>query len=130
MQFRLGNHRSLGLIGLVGLVVLAIQKEALTTWTGVVAVFIGMNCWNGLQHARALARVERLPRHQGFNCPSCRAAPPIGAFWRCGACSTPFDSFETHAGCPYCGAQFTVTRCPDCGAASPIADWAQATPRS
>ncbi|HUL77509.1 MAG TPA: peptidase M50, partial [Vicinamibacteria bacterium] len=87
------------------------------------AVFVGMNCWSGFQHARALARLASLPRRTGFSCPSCRTAPPIGTFWACGRCRTSFDTFETGAVCPTCGATFAETRCVDCGRPSTMAEW-------
>jgi predicted RNA-binding Zn-ribbon protein involved in translation (DUF1610 family) len=92
------------------------------------AVFILMNCWSGLIQARALARVAKMPRRDGFACPSCRTAPPIGAIWRCAKCGKPFDTFAALAVCPHCGAQFNVTQCLDCGVASPIDYWAVAPP--
>jgi Zn-dependent protease len=130
LWFVLGRARSLivasvfGFVGVLGLVGIALRTQ--DTWLGLIAVFVGMNCWSGFQHARALARVAKLPRHQGFACPSCQAAPPIGTFWSCGACGTAFDTFETAARCPHCGAQFAVTRCADCGVGSPLAAWAAA----
>ncbi len=130
LWFVLGRARSLtvasafGFVGVLGLALLAYLAKS--TWIGLIAVFVGMNCWSGFQHARALARVAKLPRHRGFACPSCHAAPPIGAYWSCGACGTPFDTFETNAACPQCRAQFPVTSCVDCGVPSPNADWAAA----
>ncbi len=65
--------------------------------------------------ARVLARVAKLPRRSGFACPSCKQAPIIGPLWRCDKCLQQFDTFATRAVCPHCGAQFPVTRCPECG---------------
>ena len=133
LWFGLGRARSLtvasvlGFVGVLGLLALAVLAQSF--WIGLIALFVGMNCWSGFQHARALARAAKLPRHQGFACPSCEAAPPIGAFWACGACGTPFDTFETNATCPQCRAQFPVTRCVDCGVPSPMAEWAAAVRR-
>ena len=50
-----------------------------------------MNCWGGLKQARALARIARMPRREGFACPSCKTAPPLGDLWRCGKCGHAFD---------------------------------------
>jgi Zn-dependent protease len=131
LWFVLGRARSLtvatafGFVGVAALVALALRPPQ-DMWLGLIAVFVGMNCWRGFQHARDLARVAKLPRHQGFACPSCQTAPPIGAFWRCGACGTPFDTFETNATCPQCRTQFAVTRCVDCGVGSAMAAWAAA----
>jgi Zn-dependent protease len=127
LWFVLGRARSLivttviGFLGVLGLVALALRAQS--AWFGILAAFVAFNCWRGFQQALALSRAAKLPRHQGFACPSCKSAPPIGPFWLCGECRTPFDSFETHATCPQCRAQFAATRCLDCGSQSPIGDW-------
>jgi Zn-dependent protease len=127
LWFGLGRARSLtaatviGFIGVAGFVALAIHWES--TWLGILTAFLALSCWRGFQQARALTRLESLPRHYGFACPSCGAAPPIGALWVCGGCRQAFDTFETRAVCPQCGAQFAATRCVDCGSFHPIADW-------
>ncbi len=127
LWFLLGRARSLitaTVIGFLG--VLALAGLALLTrdfWLGIIAAFVAMTCWSGFQHARALLQLAKLPRRGGFACPSCRTAPPIGAFWVCGQCRTPFDTFEANAVCPSCQAQFATTRCVDCGTSSPIRDW-------
>jgi predicted RNA-binding Zn-ribbon protein involved in translation (DUF1610 family) len=130
LWFVLGRARSLmvttviGFIGVAALIVVAIWAHAV--WFGILCVFILMNCWQGLMHARVLARIAKLPRRGGFACPSCEQAPIIGPLWRCDQCSNPFDTFATRATCPHCGAQFPVTRCPECGKASSLAAWAAA----
>jgi Zn-dependent protease len=116
----------IGLIGVVGLVGLAIYWQSL--WGGVMAVFILMNCWRGLKHARALARIAKIPRRSGFACPSCKSAPPLGAVWRCGKCGMGFDTFLTSAICPQCNTQFPETQCLDCGVARPIQEWCGPVP--
>ena len=132
LWFVLGRARSLmvtvviGFIGVAGLIVLALLEHAV--WFGILCVFILFNCWSGLMQARVLARIAKLPRRGGFACPECGQAPIIGALWRCDKCQQPFDTFETHATCPQCGAQFPVTRCPECGRARSLADWANAAP--
>jgi Zn-dependent protease len=134
LWFVLGRARSLtvttvfGLLGVLGLAALAFMARS--SWLGILVVFIALNCWRGFQQALALSRFARLPRHHGFACPSCGSAPPIGALWVCGACRQAFDTFETRAVCPQCGAQFNATRCIDCGSLHPVADWgnASATP--
>jgi Zn-dependent protease len=132
LWFVLGRARSLtvasviGFLGVLALLGLALASGSL--WLGILAVFVAMNCWQGFQHARALTRLARLPRRPGFSCPSCRTAPPVGTFWACGGCGTPFDSFETSATCPACGATFAETRCVDCGRSSPIGEWQKPGP--
>jgi Zn-dependent protease len=111
----------LGVLGLGGLAVLAGSA-----WIGILAAFVGLNCWRGFQQAQALSRVAKMPRHQGFVCPSCRSAPPIGPLWVCGQCQKAFDTFEAHAVCPYCGAAFATTACVDCGGQYPMGEWTAA----
>ena len=130
LWFVLGRARSLmvatilGLVGVAGFIVLALWRQDL--WLGVISVFILMNCWGGLQQARALLRFAKLPRREGFACPACETAPPLGEFWKCGKCGQPFDTFQSGAACPRCGTQFATTKCLDCGAKHPIGEWSAA----
>lgn len=127
LWFVLGRARSLvvatvlGFFGIAAFIVLAVWIHSV--WFAALAVFMLMNCWGGLQHARALSRFAKLPRRDGFACPVCKTAPPIGDFWKCGKCGQPFDTFSTHAVCPYCATQFGVTRCLDCGEVRPMNEW-------
>jgi Zn-dependent protease len=116
----------IGFIGVAALIGLAVLGRS--PLLGVMSVFILLNCWGGLMQARALALVAKMPRRDGFACPSCRTAPPIGAIWRCAKCGRPFDTFAALAVCPHCGAQFNVTQCLDCGVASQIDYWVVAPP--
>ncbi|HTS68756.1 MAG TPA: M50 family metallopeptidase [Terriglobia bacterium] len=132
LWFVVGRARSLmaatiiGFAGVAGLIVLAVWLQS--AWFGVLAAFILLNCWGGLKQARALLRLSKLPRHQGFACPSCHTPPPVGALWKCGHCGQAFDTFQTRAVCPKCSAQFPVTRCLDCGALGPMTQWAAPVP--
>ncbi len=127
LWFLLGRARSLmvatvvGLLGIAGFIVLALLSHSV--WLAILAVFMLLNCWGGLQHARALSRFAKLPRREEYACPRCKTAPPMGEFWKCGHCGQAFDTFVTQAKCPYCSAQFSVTKCLDCGGLNPIADW-------
>jgi Zn-dependent protease len=127
LWFVVGRARSLmvatviGFAGVAGLLLLAAWMQSL--WFGVLAVFILMNCWGGLRQATALSRLAKLPRHDGFACPSCKAAPLVGAFWVCRQCREPFDTFQTRAVCPHCAAQFPVTKCVECGSLHPMSEW-------
>ena len=127
LWFVLGRARSLmvatilGLIGVAAFIGLALWRQDL--WLGAIAVFMLMNCWGGLQQARALLRFAKLPRRDGLACPRCGTAPPLGDYWKCGKCGQPFDTFQTHAICPHCGTQFAQTKCLDCGAVTPMNDW-------
>jgi len=127
LWFVLGRARSLmvatilGFIGVVGFFGLAVFSHSV--WIGAIAVFMLLNCWGGLQHARGLLRLAKLPRRPGFACPSCRTAPPMGAYWTCGKCGQPFDTFATRGVCPHCAAQYLQTMCLDCQEQRPINDW-------
>jgi Zn-dependent protease len=127
LWFVAGRARSLfaatiiGFLGVAGFIGLAVWIHSL--WFGALAVFMLLNCWSGLKHALALSRLAKIPRRDGFACPWCKAAPPLGNYWKCGQCGTAFDTFATNAVCPQCGAQFPVTRCLDCGKPNPINDW-------
>jgi len=131
LWFVLGRGRSLmvatilGFVGVIGFFGLAIWQGSV--WYGALAVFMLMNCWGGLQHARALLRMAKLPRRDGFACPSCKAAPPVGEYWKCGQCGQAFDTFENWAKCPHCGMQFAQTRCLECGQQNPVSQWGTAT---
>ena len=132
LWFAVGRARSLmvatviGFIGVAGLVFFAIVERSF--WIGVVAAFILLNCWRGLLQARVLAKAAKLPRREGFACPSCQERPIRGALWRCARCQKPFDTFESMAVCPHCGAEFPLTQCFECGNTSPISDWVARAP--
>jgi Zn-dependent protease len=132
LWFIFGRARSLtiaavlGLFGVAGLIALAIKFR--DTWFAILSVFIVINCWNGLKSARALGKVEKLPSRMGYACPSCQKPPRIGPLWRCGACTTTFDTFEAQAQCPTCGMRFQQTRCLECGAQHGIEEWARTVP--
>ena len=127
LWFVLGRARSLmvaaiiGLIGVVGFIGLAVWRQ--DVWLGAIALFMLMSCWGGLKQAQALSQFAKLPRRDGFACPSCKTPPPVGEFWKCGKCGEQFDTFQTRAVCPRCGTQFPQTKCLDCGALNPMNDW-------
>jgi Zn-dependent protease len=128
LWFGLGRARSLmvaTILGFLGVVVfIGLAFWARDIWLGAIAVFMLMNCWGGLRHAQALLRFAKLPRRNGFACPACKSAPPIGEFWKCGRCGQAFDTFQTQAACPKCATQFEATKCLDCGAVRPMSEWA------
>lgn len=115
-----------GFIGVAAFITFAISQQSI--WLGIMSGFVALNCWAGFKQARALGRLAKLPRRAGFACPSCKTAPPVGAFWRCGKCGTTFDIFLNQAFCPNCQAQYNSILCLDCGAASPTASWMTAPP--
>jgi len=127
LWFVFGRARSLmiatiiGFIGVIGLVAFAFWEQSI--WIGILCVFILLNCWGGLTQARALVRIAKMPRRDGFACPICKTAPPQGALWVCGKCRKPFDTFETQGVCPNCGTQFSATSCPECGSLRTFGEW-------
>lgn len=127
LWFVLGRARSLmaativGFLGAIGFIFVAWRAQSI--WLGFISVYMLMNCWGGWQHARALWRMEKMPRREGFSCPRCKAAPPIGEVWQCGQCRHAFDTFQSQAVCPYCGARFAMTHCLYCRKQSPMSEW-------
>jgi len=127
LWYVLGRARSLmvvvviGFAFVAGLFGLALLKRSF--WLGIIALFILSSCWGGLQQAWTLSRLAKLPRHEGFACPSCNAAPPLGSFWTCSACRKPFDTFQTRTRCPNCSEQHSLTTCLDCYAKNPLDEW-------
>jgi len=132
LWFLFGRARSLqvatilGLIGVVGFFGLALWARSV--WWGALAVFMLLNCWGGLKHAQALLKLAKLPRRDGFRCPACKTAPPAGAYWRCGQCGQPFDTFASSAVCPNCRTRFPATQCLDCGQQHPLGEWVSTAP--
>ena len=128
LWFFLGRARSLlvaSLIGFpcVGLLLLLAIFVVRDLLFGAICVFILLNCWRGLTHARLLQKMARIPRRGGLACPDCGAEPILGSAWRCGQCGHGFDIFETPAVCPHCGAYYPAARCLDCGGEHPLGQW-------
>jgi Zn-dependent protease len=127
LWYAIGRARSLmaatmiGFLGAAGLIILALRFQS--PWFAIICAFILLNCWKGLQQARALLRLAKLPRHGGFFCPSCKTSPPLGEYWRCSNCAKSFDTFQTQAVCPHCSKEFPTTGCLDCGRAHPMHEW-------
>jgi Zn-dependent protease len=129
LWFFMGRGRSLyiatvvGFVGAIGLVSLAVWMHS--TWSLLIAAYILLNCWGGFKSARAMLQAEKLPRRQDFACPSCGAHPPAGPLWKCAKCQQTFDTFQSMAVCPHCGAQFPNTMCGECLKSHPIGEWAE-----
>jgi hypothetical protein len=127
LWFVIGRANSLmvasiiGFIGVAGLAGVALWLQS--PWIGIMAFFALSQCMNGFRQAQALSALAHAPRRAGLACPTCRAAPPGGAWWGCSRCRAAFDTFETATVCPACGFPHPTTRCPDCGASHPIAEW-------
>jgi Zn-dependent protease len=127
LWFVMGRAHSLmaaaviGILGSIGFIALALYRQ--DTWLGLISFYVLMNCWGGVQQARALLRMTKIPRRDGFACPSCHSSPPIGEYWKCNRCGQAFDSFATWAKCPRCSTQFPTVTCIDCGRQSPMNTW-------
>ena len=106
-----------------GLVFISPGGGQSAVWLGLLAIFIATRCWSGLRQALTLSRMAKLPRRQGFACPSCKTAPPIGERWRCAKCGKLFDFFLDQGTCPHCATQYNASQCLDCGTPNPIAAW-------
>jgi Zn-dependent protease len=131
LWFVFGQMRSLmiatiiGFVGIAALVPFIIMANF--TWYYIMGAFLAYMCWNGFQQARAMSRMAAMPRRANVVCPNCKTAPPVGAFWLCGKCRKPFDTFETQGVCPHCGTQYAATSCPECGSLRPISEWITST---
>ena len=77
----------------------------------------------GLKQEQALMKIAKIPRRDGFACPSCKSAPPLGNLWRCGQCGNSFDIFGSNAACPHCSTQYNLIQCLDCGTSHAPNEW-------
>jgi Zn-dependent protease len=128
LWFVMGYARSLGVVSVIGLaggilLFLATLSWMKSIWLGVLAAFVVLLSLRGFAQARTLARLAKAPRRPEAACPSCGAAPVLGAFWGCDRCGTRFDTFEQQAVCPRCGKQFAETMCLNCHQSHALADW-------
>ncbi len=129
LWFPFGRARSLmivaiiGFVGVGGLLLLALVIQDI--WLGIIAVFILLNCWTALTHARRWGRMAKTQRREGFKCPNCGMPAPRGAFWICTSCHQPFDSFGTNATCPHCWTVSSTIICPECSVAAPASAWSE-----
>lgn len=127
LWFVLGRARSLmaaaviGIVGALGFIGFAIYVR--DAWLGLISAYVLMNCWGGVQQARELSRLAKLPRRDGLACPCCGSSPPIGPYWKCSNCGEAFDTFAAWAVCPRCSTRFPTSKCPDCGRMYPISEW-------
>jgi Zn-dependent protease len=139
LWYAVGRARSLmaavaiGFVGVAGLYYLALRFRLAgqwehAFWMAVLATFILASCWGGWREVRILTHLSELPRREGFACPSCKATPPVGSFWKCSRCAKPFDTFQSRATCPNCGVEYPLTMCLDCRRQHPMGDWDVRTP--
>lgn len=133
LWFKLGRARSLqiatiiGFIGIAALVLRAIVNQSI--FSGMIALFLAMECHRGFKQAQALKKLAQLPRHSGFACPTCGERPPGGPLWLCSSCNNAFDPFSTRAVCPHCANVLPKVTCVHCGSAHPLERWEAAPPR-
>jgi Zn-dependent protease len=129
LWFVLGRGRSLmvatvvGLLGVAALVAYAVYSQSL--WTAAIAVYMLMNCWNGLRQSLKLMKLDKVQRRQEYACPSCGSHPPAGPVWVCDRCTNRFDPFMTGSRCPVCGVTHENTMCVDCRTMSPLSRWSR-----
>lgn len=132
LWFVIGPVRSLytavviGFIGSIGMGIFALVSR--NFWFGLLAIFAGSRCWAGFKQAQVLGKIQAMPRHTGFKCPSCGESPFLGEFWTCNRCLKPFDAFACGARCPQCDQEFPTTTCPSCRESSPFAAWRSGPP--
>ncbi len=111
---------ALGMVGAVGFVGLAWGMRSFLT--GIMALFVGSQAWNGYRAGRAMAALGATPRRPGTACPECGGGMPIGTFWEC-AQGHGFDAGETEGACPACASVVGGWRCIDCQTASRREAW-------
>lgn len=134
LWFAFGRARSLriativGFVGVAGLAGFALWQRSL--WSGVIAVFLFQQCLGAYRHAGVLEKLAQAPRHPGFACPACGAAPVAGATRLCHLCRKPFDPFTPPGRCPHCGAPNLAAQCLDCGEEHTLEAWSSTMPTS
>lgn len=91
----------IGLIGVSSALCLAFLNQSVASqfiapfWMLVIGVFMLMNCWRGVVHARSMSRSAAAPPIMGPVCPRCgNTLPPAAVSGNNGVIT-----------CPYCGAQ-------------------------
>lgn len=136
LWFAFGRARSLQIatiFGVVGLVVLAggllWLQPGRWLMTLLMAGFLGQQCLIGFRHAQVIRALEKLPRHVGFSCPTCRQAPPGGPLWPCPACGNRYDPYSTAGVCPHCAAARATLPCAHCGSDHGLLNWGFTPPR-
>lgn len=112
------------LFGAIGFIIDAMHKSHRGGWDWVIASFLGLcAAITVLAIIGPLLGLGKLGRREGFACPDCGAAPPIGKKWKCDQCGKGFDTFLSRAVCPHCGTQYPATMCGSCHAMHPMNDW-------
>ena len=139
LWFVMGRARSLmvavaiGFAGVAGLFYVALRLRLAGHWdsalcVAVLGLFTFASCWAGWREVKILTHLSEMPRREGFACPSCRVAPPVGNFWKCSGCGKAFDTFQSRATCPNCRVEFPSTMCLDCRKQHPLSEWVARAP--
>ncbi|MGH7194394.1 MAG: hypothetical protein ACREJM_12815, partial [Candidatus Saccharimonadales bacterium] len=132
LWFIIGRVWSLRVVSTLGLVVgLTIGALCLMSQNGsfaLLALFVIWRSAAGWRLAHGLSQQLSAPRHAGYACPACGAAPPAGEYWTCAKCHHRFDTFAEAAACPGCGDTFAETQCPACHARHPLEAWMSDAP--
>lgn len=130
LWFVFGRARSLQIatiLGAVGIVVLfgflLLAQVGNLIFTLLMAFFLGHQCLVGFRHAKMIRMLEKLPRHPGFACPTCKESPPGGPLFLCPACRGRYDPYSTVGVCPHCAAMRSTIPCAHCGADHSLAQW-------
>ena len=111
-----------GLIGVAAFIGLALWKKDL--WLGAIAVFMLMNCWGGLQHARALLSFAKVPRRDGFHCPSCKSGAADRRLLEVRKLRASLRHLPIRRqSVPLARPSYAETRCLECGNLHPMHDW-------
>jgi hypothetical protein len=133
LWFVVGRAWSLLIVGCLGLAI-GLGIVGVSVWAdqwllALIAVAFVVRSVSAFQFGRNIGRMADVPRREKFACPSCRLPPPVGEFWTCNKCKTPFDIFENPAICPACesqstcGTEFAAAQCVMCQAQHPLLDW-------
>lgn len=100
LWFAIGRLRSLVAAATIGLVCVAcLAGFALwdgSLWLLVILVFLGRQCIQSIRLVRNTRLLTDALRRDGFACPNCGEGPPIGEFWTCQHCQTPYDPFRAN----------------------------------
>jgi Zn-dependent protease len=128
LWFIFGRARSLmiscilGIVTIVALGLWIMSWGVVDVWYMVIAAFAVMLCLKGLQEAKFLLALARLPRHQHLRCPGCAASPPMADLFTC-SCGMNFDAYATAGQCPACGSRAPSIPCIHCGETYPSQLW-------
>jgi Zn-dependent protease len=127
LWFVIGRAKSLMVASVLGLLVSAAVIIPLLLmqkwWTLVMAIFVAMSSWAGIQQARLLSKLDKLPRREGLACPFCKAAPVEGIVAKCPQCGGVYDIFDFHGVCPACQTRIDEVTCLNCSRSQPLDQW-------